>query len=76
MVPAASFDGKSIRTVEGHAKNDELSVSEGRKSGLGVERPFVLERGDDIVYDNAFRFRRFPARIEFQNRDTCETASE
>src|SRR5262249_39569301 len=24
--PAASFDGKSIRTVEGHAKNGELSV--------------------------------------------------
>jgi aerobic-type carbon monoxide dehydrogenase small subunit (CoxS/CutS family) len=26
IVPAASFDGKSIRTVEGHAKNGELSV--------------------------------------------------
>ena len=26
VVPAASFDGKSIRTVEGHAKNGELSV--------------------------------------------------
>ena len=25
VVPAASFDGKSIRTVEGHAKNGELS---------------------------------------------------
>jgi aerobic-type carbon monoxide dehydrogenase small subunit (CoxS/CutS family) len=26
IVPAVSFDGKSIRTVEGHAKNGELSV--------------------------------------------------
>ena len=26
VVPAASFDSKSIRTVEGHAKNGELSV--------------------------------------------------
>jgi aerobic-type carbon monoxide dehydrogenase small subunit (CoxS/CutS family) len=26
VVPAASFDGKSIRTVEGHAKNGGLSV--------------------------------------------------
>jgi aerobic-type carbon monoxide dehydrogenase small subunit (CoxS/CutS family) len=26
VVPAASFDGKSIRTVEGHAKNGKLSV--------------------------------------------------
>jgi aerobic-type carbon monoxide dehydrogenase small subunit (CoxS/CutS family) len=26
VVAAASFDGKSIRTVEGHAKNGELSV--------------------------------------------------
>ena len=26
VVPAASFDGKSIRTVEGHAKNGELTV--------------------------------------------------
>jgi aerobic-type carbon monoxide dehydrogenase small subunit (CoxS/CutS family) len=26
VVPAASFDGKSIRTVEGHAKNGELSA--------------------------------------------------
>jgi aerobic-type carbon monoxide dehydrogenase small subunit (CoxS/CutS family) len=26
IVPAASFNGKSIRTVEGHAKNDELSA--------------------------------------------------
>jgi aerobic-type carbon monoxide dehydrogenase small subunit (CoxS/CutS family) len=26
IVPAASFNGKSIRTVEGHAKNGELSV--------------------------------------------------
>ena len=26
VVPAASFNGKSIRTVEGHAKNGELSV--------------------------------------------------
>ncbi len=26
VVPAASFDGKSIRTIEGHAKNGELSV--------------------------------------------------
>ena len=26
IVSAASFDGKSIRTVEGHAKNGELSV--------------------------------------------------
>ncbi len=26
IVPAASFDGKAIRTVEGHAKNGELSV--------------------------------------------------
>ena len=25
VVPAASFDGKSIRTVEGHAKNGELT---------------------------------------------------
>jgi hypothetical protein len=25
IVPAASFDGKSIRTVEGHAKDGELS---------------------------------------------------
>src|SRR6202045_5551979 len=25
IVPAVSFDGKSIRTVEGHAKNGELS---------------------------------------------------
>jgi aerobic-type carbon monoxide dehydrogenase small subunit (CoxS/CutS family) len=25
IVPAASFDGKSIRTVEGHAKNGELT---------------------------------------------------
>jgi aerobic-type carbon monoxide dehydrogenase small subunit (CoxS/CutS family) len=25
IVPAASFNGKSIRTVEGHAKDDELS---------------------------------------------------
>jgi aerobic-type carbon monoxide dehydrogenase small subunit (CoxS/CutS family) len=25
IVPAASFDGKSIRTVEGHARNGELS---------------------------------------------------
>jgi aerobic-type carbon monoxide dehydrogenase small subunit (CoxS/CutS family) len=26
VVPAASFDGKSIRTVEGHARNGELSA--------------------------------------------------
>ncbi len=26
VVPAASFDGKSIRTIEGHAKNGELTV--------------------------------------------------
>ena len=26
VVPAASFDGKAIRTVEGHAKNGELST--------------------------------------------------
>lgn len=26
IVPAASFDGKAIRTVEGHAKDGELSV--------------------------------------------------
>ena len=26
IVPATSFDGKSIRTVEGHAKNGELSA--------------------------------------------------
>jgi aerobic-type carbon monoxide dehydrogenase small subunit (CoxS/CutS family) len=26
MVPAVSFDGKSIRTVEGHAKDGELSA--------------------------------------------------
>jgi len=26
IVPAASFDGKTIRTVEGHAKNGELSA--------------------------------------------------
>ena len=26
VVPAANFDGKAIRTVEGHAKNGELSV--------------------------------------------------
>lgn len=26
VMPAASFDGKSIRTVEGHAKNGELSA--------------------------------------------------
>jgi aerobic-type carbon monoxide dehydrogenase small subunit (CoxS/CutS family) len=26
IVPAATFNGKSIRTVEGHAKNGELSV--------------------------------------------------
>jgi aerobic-type carbon monoxide dehydrogenase small subunit (CoxS/CutS family) len=26
VVPAASFDGKSIRTVEGHAKNGELTA--------------------------------------------------
>ncbi len=26
IVPAVRFDGKSIRTVEGHAKNGELSV--------------------------------------------------
>jgi len=26
VVPAASFNGKSIRTVEGHAKNGELTV--------------------------------------------------
>ena len=26
IVPAASFDGKAIRTVEGHAKNGELSA--------------------------------------------------
>jgi aerobic-type carbon monoxide dehydrogenase small subunit (CoxS/CutS family) len=26
IVPAASFDGKTIRTVEGHAKNGELSI--------------------------------------------------
>jgi aerobic-type carbon monoxide dehydrogenase small subunit (CoxS/CutS family) len=26
VVPAASFDGKSVRTVEGHAKDGELSV--------------------------------------------------
>ena len=26
IVPAAGFDGKAIRTVEGHAKNGELSV--------------------------------------------------
>ena len=26
IVPAANFNGKSIRTVEGHAKNGELSV--------------------------------------------------
>ena len=26
VVPAASFDGKAIRTVEGHAKNGELSA--------------------------------------------------
>ncbi|MFZ0425421.1 MAG: (2Fe-2S)-binding protein [Xanthobacteraceae bacterium] len=26
IVPAASFDGMSIRTVEGHAKNGQLSV--------------------------------------------------
>ena len=26
IVPAASFDGKMIRTVEGHARNGELSV--------------------------------------------------
>jgi aerobic-type carbon monoxide dehydrogenase small subunit (CoxS/CutS family) len=26
IAPAASFNGKSIRTVEGHAKNGELSV--------------------------------------------------
>ena len=26
VVPAASFNGKAIRTVEGHAKNGELSV--------------------------------------------------
>ena len=26
IVPAVSFNGKSIRTVEGHAKNGELSV--------------------------------------------------
>jgi len=26
IVPATSFNGKSIRTVEGHAKNGELSV--------------------------------------------------
>jgi aerobic-type carbon monoxide dehydrogenase small subunit (CoxS/CutS family) len=26
MVPATSFNGKAIRTVEGHAKNGELSV--------------------------------------------------
>lgn len=26
IVPAASFNGKSIRTVEGHAKNGELST--------------------------------------------------
>jgi aerobic-type carbon monoxide dehydrogenase small subunit (CoxS/CutS family) len=26
VVPAASFDGKTIRTIEGHAKNGELTV--------------------------------------------------
>ena len=26
IVPAASFDGKSIRTVEGHARNGELTI--------------------------------------------------
>src|SRR5438874_9910417 len=26
VVPAANFNGKAIRTVEGHAKNGELSV--------------------------------------------------
>ena len=26
VIPAANFDGKAIRTVEGHAKNGELSV--------------------------------------------------
>ena len=26
VVPAASFDGKAIRTIEGHAKNGELTV--------------------------------------------------
>ena len=26
IVPAASFNGKTIRTIEGHAKNGELSA--------------------------------------------------
>jgi aerobic-type carbon monoxide dehydrogenase small subunit (CoxS/CutS family) len=34
VVPAASFSGKSIRTVEGHAVNGQLSTLKRRSSNI------------------------------------------
>ena len=49
VVPAASFDGKSIRTVEGHAKNGELSV---------LQKAFI----DAFRVPVRLLHRRFPER--------------
>ena len=61
VVPAASFDGKSIRTVEGHAKNGELSV---------LQKAFI----DAFRIPMRLLHRRFPERGPGSARTSGEEA--
>jgi aerobic-type carbon monoxide dehydrogenase small subunit (CoxS/CutS family) len=63
VVSAASFNGKSIRTVEGHAKNGELSVLqkafiEHFAFQCGYCTPWFFERGSGLVGTSGQETRR------------------
>jgi aerobic-type carbon monoxide dehydrogenase small subunit (CoxS/CutS family) len=66
IVPAARFDGKSIRTVEGHAKDGELTalqrlLSPTSPSNAAIAPRVFSTRARSCSSD--WRRRRSPARI-------------
>jgi len=54
-VPAASFNGKSIRTVEGHAKNGELSTLQKVEKARGAVAALKGEVIDEGCSSSACR---------------------
>jgi hypothetical protein len=76
IVPAASFNGKSIRTVEGHAKNGERSPAPGRcpafASAAGRARRGRLRATGDALPDlppsGQFRARRGAGQSRLASR--------
>ena len=68
IVPAASFDGKSIRTVEGHAKDGELSPC---KRPLSPTSPF-----NAAIARPAFSTRARSARAPGEGADRARRSQE